>query len=118
MMVLKDTKGFKKEDIIDYLEYCGWDPIGKDVVVIGCGTIAKLLTDAGATVTLCHSRTKNIWKYLGSADLVICAIGKRDFLNCYAIHIPVIDMGMNLTEDGKIVGDCFNIENRNVVHYV
>jgi methylenetetrahydrofolate dehydrogenase (NADP+)/methenyltetrahydrofolate cyclohydrolase len=124
----KDVDGFTANSkftpctpggIMKYLEYCGWDPIGKNVVIIGRSDIvgkpmAKLMTDADATVTLCHSRTKNLWKYIEAADLIICAVGKKEFLNCYSIHVPVIDVGINFTNEGKLVGDCFNTENRDV----
>lgn len=50
--------------------------------------------------------------------MVVCAVGKAKFLNCYAIHVPVIDVGINFVvdEEGKsrLVGDAFNTENRQV----
>lgn len=102
-----------------YLEYCDWDPTGKDVTIIGRSDIVgkpltKLMTDADATVTLCHSKTRNIDRYVVGADLIVSAVGKRKFLNCYAIHIPVIDVGINFDENGKLCGDCYNTENRDV----
>jgi methylenetetrahydrofolate dehydrogenase (NADP+)/methenyltetrahydrofolate cyclohydrolase len=48
------------------------------------------------------------------ADLIVSAVGKRKFLNCYAIHVPVIDVGINFDENGKLCGDCYNTENRDV----
>lgn len=105
--------------IMKYLEYCGWDPTGKDVTIIGRSDIvgkplAKLMTDANATVTLCHSKTRNIDRHVVGADLIVSAVGKRKFLNCYAIHVPVIDVGINFDENGKLCGDCYNTENRDV----
>ena len=105
--------------IMKYLEYCDWDPTGKDVTIIGRSDIvgkplAKLMTDANATVTLCHSKTRNIDKHVAGADLIVSAVGKRKFLNCYAIHVPVIDVGINFDENGKLCGDCYNIEHRDV----
>ena len=105
--------------IMKYLEYCGWDPIGKNVTIIGRSDIvgkplAKMMTDADATVTLCHSKTKNLDNHLRSADLIVSAVGKRKFLNCYPIHVPVIDVGINFDEEGKICGDCYNTEHRDV----
>ena len=104
--------------IMDYLHYCEYDFTGKHVVVIGRSELvgrplAKLLIDADATVTLCHSKTKNLFDYISGADLIICAVGKANFLNCYPIHCPVVDVGTNFV-DGKLVGDCFNTENREV----
>jgi methylenetetrahydrofolate dehydrogenase (NADP+)/methenyltetrahydrofolate cyclohydrolase len=125
----KDVDGFHPmskfnpctpKGIIDYLTAgCAFDLCGKNVVVIGRSDIvgkplARMLTDKDATVSLCHSKTKNLWDYINNADLIICAVGKAKFLNCYAIHCPVIDVGINFDENGKLVGDCFNIEHREV----
>lgn len=105
--------------IMNYLAACEFDLTGKHVVIIGRSDIvgkplAKAMTDADATVTLCHSRTKHLDWYTGHADLIVCAVGKAKFLNCYPIHCPVIDVGINFTEEGKMVGDCFNTDNREV----
>lgn len=109
--------------IVEYLRECGFPFEGSNVVVIGRSEIvgkpvAQMLTDLNCTVTLCHSKTKNIHTFINSADLVVCAVGKAKFLNCYAIHVPVIDVGINfiVNEEGKsqLVGDAFNTENRNV----
>ena len=123
----KDVDGFKTDScfdpatpkgIMDYLKYCDYDVEGRDVVIIGRSDIvgkplAKLMTDANATVTLCHSKSK-LSKYLYSSDLIITAVGKAGFLNCYPIHVPVIDVGINFNEEGKMVGDCINTEGRDV----
>ena len=124
----KDVDGFRTDSpfapatptgIMYYLRHCNFEFDGANVVVIGRSEIvgkpmAKLLTDANATVTLCHSHTKNLHMHIDHADLVVCAVGKAKFLNCYPIHIPVIDVGINFDENGKLVGDCFNTENRDV----
>ena len=107
------------QGIIDYLNACGFVYEGANVVVIGRSDIvgkpmAEMLTKRDCTVTLCHSKTKNIWDFIGNADLIICAVGKAGFLNCYPIHVPVIDVGINFDENGKLVGDCINTENRDV----
>lgn len=123
----KDVDGFKVDSpfdpatpkgIMDYLKYCGFDLCGKDVVIIGRSEIvgkplARLMTAADATVTLCHSKSK-LEKHLENADLIVCAVGKKNFLNCYSIYVPVIDVGINFTDDGKLVGDAFNTEDRDV----
>lgn len=105
--------------IMKYLEYCDYDLEGKNVTIIGRSDIvgkplAKLMTDANATVTLCHSKTKSLWTFVETADLIVSAVGKRGILNCYAIHKPVIDVGINFDENGKLCGDCINTENRDV----
>ena len=124
----KDVDGFRADShytpctpggIVKYLNYCGWEASGQNVTVIGRSDIvgkpmAQLLTDMDATVTLCHSKTKNLHWYTMTADLIVCAVGKPNFLNCYPIHCPVIDVGINFDENGKLVGDCYNTEGRDV----
>ena len=119
----RDVDGFRADSkfkpatpkgIMDYLRECDFDFEGKDVVIIGRSDIvgkplARMMTDANATVTLCHSKS-NVWKHVRQADLIVCAVGKANFLNCWSIHVPVIDVGINFTEDGKLVGDAYNIE--------
>lgn len=106
--------------IINYLRDCrSWDFEGKNVVILGRSDIvgkplARIMTDLNSTVTLCHSKTKGRWAYIKNADLVVCAVGQPQFLNCYSIHVPVIDVGINFDENGKLCGDCFNTENRDV----
>lgn len=123
----KDVDGFRYDSwfnpatpkgIMDYLKWCNFDLVGKDVVIIGRSDIvgkplARMMTDADATVTLCHSKSK-IHDFIYNADLIVSAVGKAKFLNCYPIHVPVIDVGINFDENGKLVGDCFNTEARDV----
>ena len=102
-----------------YLTHCGFKFKGANVVILGRSELvgkplAEMMTNAHATVTLCHSATRNIWDHISMADLIISAVGKANFLNCYAIYCPVVDVGINFTEDGKMVGDCFNTEGREV----
>lgn len=105
--------------IINYLEYCDFKFSGAHCVVIGRSEIvgkpmAQLLLDKNATVTVCHSKTRNIDLWTRNADLVVCAVGKPRFLNCYSLHMPIVDVGINFDENGKLVGDCFNTEGRDV----
>lgn len=105
--------------IILYLKECGFSCEGKNVLVIGRSDIvgkplAKLLTAANATVTLAHSKTTDLSFYINHADLIISAVGKANFLDCSQINCPVIDVGINFNEEGKMVGDCFNIEGKEV----
>jgi methylenetetrahydrofolate dehydrogenase (NADP+)/methenyltetrahydrofolate cyclohydrolase len=105
--------------IMKYLEYCGFPIEGSDVVVIGRSDIvgkpmAKMLTDANATVTLCHSKTKDLESKLSRADLIICAVGKPGFINAGDYAAPIIDVGINFV-DGKLVGDVdSSLEDTNV----
>ena len=106
--------------IIKYLiDGCDYNFTGKNVTIFGRSDIvgkplAKMLTNMDATVTLCHSKSKDKWQFINNADLIVSAVGKPAFLNCYAIHVPVIDVGINFDENGKLVGDCINTENRDV----
>jgi methylenetetrahydrofolate dehydrogenase (NADP+)/methenyltetrahydrofolate cyclohydrolase len=123
----KDVDGFHPDSpyvpatpggIMKYLRACEFDLTGKHVVIIGRSNIvgkplAKLMIDADATVTLCHSKSK-IHNFIYNCDLIVTAVGKPYFLNCYPIHVPVIDVGINFDENGKLVGDCFNTEGRDV----
>jgi methylenetetrahydrofolate dehydrogenase (NADP+)/methenyltetrahydrofolate cyclohydrolase len=123
----KDVDGFHYDSwfkaatpkgIMDYLEYCNFDLEGKNVVIIGRGPtvgkpLAAMMTDANATVTLCHSKSK-LSSFIYQADLIIVAVGKPGFFNCYPIHSPIIDVGINVDENGKLVGDCINKEDRDV----
>ena len=125
----KDVDGFHPNSrfrpctptgIIDYLiDGCGYNFEGKNVTIFGRSDIvgkplADMLLELDATVTLCHSKTRNVWDHINTADLIISAVGKAGFLNCYAIHCPVVDVGINFDENGKLVGDCFNTEHRDV----
>lgn len=105
--------------IMEYLKYCGWDPSGKNVTIIGRSNIvgkpmARLMTDADATVTLCHSKTKTLNQYLYHTDLIVCAVGKPKFLDCRTINVPVIDVGINFDENGKLCGDCYNTDGADI----
>jgi methylenetetrahydrofolate dehydrogenase (NADP+)/methenyltetrahydrofolate cyclohydrolase len=84
---------------------------GKNAVVIGRSNIvglpvAKLLLDENATVTVCHSRTKDLAKITSEADILIVAIGKPKFVKADMVKpgAVVIDVGVNRV-DGKLVGD-------------
>ena len=88
------------------------DLAGKNAVVIGRSNIvgkpmAQLLMDAHATVTIAHSRTKNLPELARQADILVVAIGRghfvtKDFVKEGAV---VIDVGMNRDENGKLIGD-------------
>ncbi|MCW3846348.1 bifunctional methylenetetrahydrofolate dehydrogenase/methenyltetrahydrofolate cyclohydrolase FolD [Sphingomonas sp. LB-2] len=87
------------------------DLSGLDAVVIGRSNIvgkpmAALLTARNATVTLCHSRTRNLPHYLRHADIVVAAIGRSRFVQGDWLKpgATVIDVGMN-REDGRLTGD-------------
>lgn len=90
----------------------GVDVVGKDVTLVGNGRtvgkpIAQLLLNAGATVTVCHGRTKDLKKHLQNADIVIGAAGRAGLISGDAVKdgVVVIDAAINVLEDGRIVGD-------------
>ncbi len=85
---------------------------GADAVVIGRSQLvgrpmAALLVNANATVTVCHSQTKNLPEVVRRADIVVAAIGKAELVKGDWIKpgATVIDVGMNRGGDGKLVGD-------------
>lgn len=85
---------------------------GKEVCVVGRSAIvgkptAALLTSRNATVTLCHSQTKNLAEKIAAADIVVAAIGQPRFIKGEWIKkgAIVIDVGINRLPDGKICGD-------------
>ncbi|HIR39456.1 MAG TPA: bifunctional methylenetetrahydrofolate dehydrogenase/methenyltetrahydrofolate cyclohydrolase FolD [Candidatus Coproplasma stercoripullorum] len=85
---------------------------GKSAVVIGRSNIvgkpmAMLLTNADATVTLCHSKTKNLKEICASADIIVAAAGKAKFVTADMVKdgAVVIDVGMDRDESGKLCGD-------------
>lgn len=85
---------------------------GKNAVILGRSNIVgkpmiQCMLNKNATVTVCHSRTKNIEEITRNADIVISAIGKPKFVkgNMIKDGSVVIDVGINRLEDGSIVGD-------------
>lgn len=98
--------------VLEMLYSTGVKIAGLDAVVIGRSElagmpIARMLMAANATVTLCHSHTKNVAKYTRAANLVVTAVGKPDFLTADMINSDsvVIDVGINRVGN-KTVGDC------------
>lgn len=69
--------------------------------------MAMLLLQKNGTVTICHSRTKNLKELAASADILVVAIGKPKFVTADMVKegAIVIDVGINRMEDGKLCGD-------------
>ena len=69
--------------------------------------MAQLLEQANATVTVCHSRTKDLQSYLAMADIVVAAVGRPQFVKGEWLKkgAIVIDVGINRLADGRLVGD-------------
>lgn len=94
------------------LERSGIEIEGKKAVVIGRSNIvgkpmAALLMHRNATVTICHSRTRDLYKELKQADIVVAAIGKPEYITGEMLKpgAAVIDVGQNRLPDGRLVGD-------------
>lgn len=88
------------------------DLSGKDVVILGRSNIVgkplvQCCLNKNATVTVCHSKTKNIKEHTKRADILIVAIGKAKFVTKDMVKdgAVVIDIGINRNENGKLVGD-------------
>ena len=98
--------------VIQMIDSTGQDIAGKRAVVIGRSNIvgkpvAMLLLHRHATVTICHSRTKDLPGVVREADILIAAIGKPLFVTPDMVKegAIVIDVGINRLADGKLVGD-------------
>lgn len=97
--------------IMEMLDYEGIDITGKNCVVIGRSNIVgkpmgMLLLHKNATITICHSKTKNLKEICASADILVAAVGRPNFVTCDMVkeNAVVIDVGINRV-DGKLVGD-------------
>ena len=98
--------------VMEMLKYCNIDVCGKECVVIGRSNIvgkpmSMLLLHKNATVTICHSRTKDLPSVTKRADILISAVGKADFVTADMVKpgAVVIDVGMNRNSQGKLCGD-------------
>lgn len=94
------------------LESIGCDLRGKHAVVIGRSNIvgkpmAMMLLQKNATVTICHSATKDLKAMTLQADVIVAAVGKRNMLTADMVKpgAVVIDVGMNRNDEGKLCGD-------------
>ena len=98
--------------VMKLLDYYNIPLEGKNAVVIGRSNLvgkplAQLLLDRNCTVTICHSRTKNLAEITSRADIVCVARGKAKFLKADMVKdgAVVIDVGMDRDENGKLCGD-------------
>ncbi|MBS6287020.1 MAG: bifunctional methylenetetrahydrofolate dehydrogenase/methenyltetrahydrofolate cyclohydrolase FolD [Campylobacter concisus] len=98
--------------VMEILKEYGIDVAGLNAVVIGRSNIvgkpmANLLLNASATVTVTHSKTKNLKEICKNADLIVAAIGKPFFLKTDMVKdgAVVVDVGINRLDDGRLVGD-------------
>lgn len=98
--------------VMTLLESTGLPIRGQDAIIVGASNhvgrpMAMELLLAGSTVTVCHRFTKDLQTKVGQADIVVVAVGKAGIVNGEWIKpgAIVIDVGINRTEDGKLVGD-------------
>ncbi|MEG2852170.1 MAG: bifunctional methylenetetrahydrofolate dehydrogenase/methenyltetrahydrofolate cyclohydrolase FolD [Hydrogenoanaerobacterium sp.] len=98
--------------VMELIAETGIDVCGKECVVVGRSNIvgkpmAMLLLHQNGTVTICHSRTKNLCELTRRADILVAAVGKAKFITGDMIKdgAVVIDVGMNRDENGKLCGD-------------
>lgn len=104
--------------IMKLFDYYNIDLEGKDVTVIGRSihigkALYSLLLNRNSTVTLCHSKTKDVKKHTKKSDIVITSVGKADFLSKDMVkkNSILVDVGFNF-KDGKICGDiCSDVDN-------
>lgn len=112
----RDSDGFTlpctPKGVIKMLKAAGVEIAGKHAVVLGRSNIvglpvSKLLLNENATVTICHSRTKNLAAFTRSADIIIAAIGKPKFVTADMVSegAVIIDVGIDRDENGKLCGD-------------
>lgn len=97
--------------VMELLAEYGVDPASKNCVVVGRSNIvgkpmAMLLLHKNGTVTICHSKTKNLAEITKQADILICAVGRAGFITADMVKpgAVVVDVGMNRV-DGKFTGD-------------
>ena len=97
---------------IELLDRAGFQLEGQHVVVVGRSMlvgkpVAQLALERNATVTICHSRTRDLAKVVGEADVLIAAVGRPKLIQGGWIRpgAVVLDVGINRGEDGKLVGD-------------
>ncbi|MBE6008518.1 MAG: bifunctional 5,10-methylenetetrahydrofolate dehydrogenase/5,10-methenyltetrahydrofolate cyclohydrolase [Lachnospiraceae bacterium] len=110
-----DKTGFvpcTAQAVIEMIEHYGIETEGKKAVVLGRSLVigrpvSIMLTDKNATVTVCHSRTKEIENVTAAADIVVAAMGRSKIVKADWIKkgAALFDVGINVDEDGNMTGD-------------
>lgn len=98
--------------VMELLKYYDIEVSGKNCVIIGRSNIvgkpmAALLLEQNGTVTICHSRTKNLAEITSQADIIVAAVGRAGFVTADMVKdgAVVVDVGINRNADGKLCGD-------------
>ena len=109
---LNNDKAVNGIGIMEMLRYENIDLDGKNCVVIGRSNIvgkpmAMLMLKENATVTICHSRTKNLKEVVAGADVIVAAVGRPNFVTADMVKdgAVIIDVGINRMDDGTLCGD-------------
>ena len=111
--------------VMQLIERSEVDVKGKNCVVLGRSNIvgkpmAMLLLHANGTVTICHSKTKNLKEICRSADILVASVGKPNFVGADMVKegAVVIDVGINRLDDGKLCGDVNFSEVEPIASYI
>ena len=111
--------------VMELLDHYGIDPAGKHCVVIGRSNIvgkpqAMLLLQKNGTVTICHSKTKDLKEVTKRADILVVAVGIPNFITGDMIKegAVVMDVGINRTKDGNLTGDVDFASAEKVASYI
>jgi len=111
--------------IVEMIKSVGVDMVGKNVVVVGRSNIVgkpvgQLLLNEHATVTYCHSKTKDLSSFTKEADILVAAVGRANFIKGEDIKpgAVVIDVGVNRLESGKLCGDVVFDEAKEVASFL
>lgn len=98
--------------VMEMLDFYNIDIQGKDVTILGRSMVvgkplSMMMLNENATITICHSKTGDLKKHCRSADILVSAIGKAEFVTEDFIKRGsiVIDVGINVKENGKLCGD-------------
>ena len=111
--------------VMELIASTGVDVAGKECVVVGRSNIvgkpqAMLLLQKNGTVTICHSKTKNLKETTKRADILVVAVGRANFITGDMVKegAIVIDVGINRNEEGKLVGDVHFDSAEKVASYI
>ena len=98
--------------VMELIASTGVDISGKECVVVGRSNIvgkpmAALLLERNATVTVCHSRTKDLASFTKNADIIVAAVGRANFITADMVKegAVIVDVGINRLPNGKLCGD-------------
>lgn len=107
-----DVASCTPKGAIELLDYYGISLEGKNCVIVGRSNIvgkpmAALLLERNATVTICHSRTKDLASFTRNADILVAAVGRQKFITADMVKdgAVIVDVGINRDENGKLCGD-------------